>query len=202
MYYFKAVFGGTRNGGEHYLSSIIVIFPKIDEAKNIKNLLMRNGFSVDGVFTSGAQALSLAEDLQGGVMVCGYRCTDMIYRELYADMPGSFQMLLVASPKYLPDANPGIVCLSMPIRLNELTSTLSMMLAAQQRRRRRQRDIPSKRSPEQQRIINEAKEVLMARNHLSENDAHKYLQKCSMDTGTNLVEAAQMVLSLMQQQED
>lgn len=184
------------------MSSIIVIFPKLEDAKNIKNLLMRSGFRVDGVFTSGAQALALAEDLQGGVMVCGYRCSDMIYRELYADMPGNFQMLLVASPKYLTDADPGIVCLSMPIRVNELVGTLEMMLTAQQRRRKKQKGLPAKRSSEEQRIIDAAKEVLMERNHLSENDAHKYLQKCSMDTGTNLVESAQMVLRLMQQQEE
>lgn len=189
-------------GGEHYLSSIIVVFPKLEDAKNIKNLLMRNGFKVDGVFTSGAQALSLADDLQGGVIVCGYRCSDMIYSELYQDMPGNFEMLLVASPKYLAYAEPGMVCLSMPIRLNELTSTLAMMLAAQQRRRKKLRTQPVRRSPEEQKLIDEAKGVLMERNHLSEGDAHKYLQKCSMDSGTNLVESAQMVLRLMQQQEE
>ncbi len=37
----------------------------------------------------------------------------------------------------------------------------------------------------------------MARNHMSEEEAHKYLQKCSMDSGTNLVETAGMVLSIM-----
>lgn len=37
----------------------------------------------------------------------------------------------------------------------------------------------------------------MERNHLTENEAHRYLQKCSMDSGTNLVETAQMVLTLM-----
>ncbi len=184
------------------MPSIIVIFPKLEDAKKIKNLLMRNGFKVDGVFTSGAQALSLADDLQGGVIVCGYRFSDMIYSELYEDLPPNFEMLLVASPKYLAYVQPGIVCLSMPIKLNELTSTLAMMFSAQQRRRKKLRSQPVKRSQEEQRIIDEAKGVLMERNHLSEGDAHKYLQKCSMDSGTNLVESAQMVLRLMQQQQE
>ena len=34
------------------------------------------------------------------------------------------------------------------------------------------------------------------RNGLTEDDAHKYIQKCSMDSGTNMVESAKMVLSL------
>lgn len=33
---------------------------------------------------------------------------------------------------------------------------------------------------------------------MSEEEAHKYLQKCSMDSSRDLVETAQMVLSIMQ----
>ena len=32
---------------------------------------------------------------------------------------------------------------------------------------------------------------------LTEEEAHRYIQKCSMDSGTNMVETAQMVLSIM-----
>ena len=46
------------------------------------------------------------------------------------------------------------------------------------------------------RMLKEAKEILMVRNHLTEEEAHKYLQKCSMDSGTNLVETAAMVLAM------
>ena len=38
---------------------------------------------------------------------------------------------------------------------------------------------------------------MMERNRMTEPEAHKYLQKCSMDSGTNLVETAQMVLTLL-----
>ena len=37
----------------------------------------------------------------------------------------------------------------------------------------------------------------MYRNHMSEEEAHRYLQKCSMESGTNMVETAEMVLSVM-----
>ena len=39
--------------------------------------------------------------------------------------------------------------------------------------------------------------LLMERNYLTEEEAHKYLQKCSMDNGTNMVETAQMILTLL-----
>lgn len=37
----------------------------------------------------------------------------------------------------------------------------------------------------------------MARNNMTEEEAHRYLQKCSMDSGNNIVETAEMVLSIM-----
>ena len=51
------------------------------------------------------------------------------------------------------------------------------------------------RSQKEQKTIDEAKALLMDRNHLSENEAHKYIQKLSMDSGNSLVETAEMILA-------
>lgn len=91
----------------------------------------------------------------------------------------------------------GIVGLSTPLKVYDLMNTMEMMQQAMDRRRRKRKKIRPEKNPEQQKIIREAKELLMARNHMSEEEAHKYLQKCSMDSGTNLVETAGMVLSIM-----
>ncbi|MDR0963028.1 MAG: ANTAR domain-containing protein, partial [Clostridium sp.] len=39
--------------------------------------------------------------------------------------------------------------------------------------------------------------LLMARNHMTEEEAHRYLQKTSMDSGRSFVESAQMILALL-----
>ena len=46
-------------------------------------------------------------------------------------------------------------------------------------------------------MIDAAKKLLMDRNSMTEEEAHRYMQKCSMDSGTNLVETAEMVFALM-----
>lgn len=66
-----------------------------------------------------------------------------------------------------------------------------------EQRRRRARMRPRERDDEERRLIGKAKEVLMSRNHMTEQEAHKYIQKCSMDSGTNMTETAQMVLAMM-----
>lgn len=53
------------------------------------------------------------------------------------------------------------------------------------------------RGPKQREVIAKAKRLLMDRNHMSEEEAHRYLQKCSMESGTNMAETAEMVLSVM-----
>ena len=49
------------------MANIIVAFSKPEDAKSIKNILMKNGFEVVAVCTSGAQVLSQMEDLNGSV---------------------------------------------------------------------------------------------------------------------------------------
>ena len=40
---------------------------------------------------------------------------------------------------------------------------------------------------------------MMERNNMTEQEAHRYIQKCSMDSGTNMVETAYMILEIMKQ---
>lgn len=180
------------------MTNIIVVLPKLEDAKKIKNLLVRNGFQVTGVCTTGAQAISQADGLHDGVVISSYKLVDMMYDQLQECLPNGFEMLLMASQNVINECyGNDIVCLSMPLKVNDLVNTLNMMADSIIRRRRRRKLQPRVRSADEDAIIMHAKEILMARNHMDEGEAHRYLQKCSMDSGTNLVETAQMVLSMM-----
>ena len=85
----------------------------------------------------------------------------------------------------------------MPVKAYDLMNTMNMMLRNMGQRRRKRRLDRKTRDSRQQEVISQAKELLMARNNMSEAEAHRYLQKSSMDSGTNMVETAQMVLSIM-----
>lgn len=177
--------------------NVIVAFSKAEDAKNIKNILMRNGFQVSAVCSSGAQALARAGDLGSGILVCGYRLLDMQFDELSECLPREFQMLLVTSLRKQPlELSENVICLSTPLKIHELVSTIEMMSAAQARRRRKKRQEPTRRNAEEQAFLDQAKALLIERNHMTEEEAHRYIQKCSMDSGTNMVETARMMLSL------
>ena len=162
------------------MSSIVIVLPKIEDGKRIRDILAKRGYEIDAVCSTAAAALGEMNNLNGGIVICGYK------------------MLLIASSRALSAVEgTGIMAVTMPLSVYELVNTLEMMLQSAARRRKKERAKPKVRSAEEQHIIDRAKSLLIERNHMTESEAHRYMQKCSMDSGTNLVETAQMVLTLL-----
>lgn len=180
------------------MTNIVVAFSKLEDAKNIKSILTRSGFSVIAVCTTASQVLSTCEDWNSGILISGYRFADMMYEELRECLLPAVEMLLISSPSHWVSPAPrGCVCLPLPLKVHDLVSTLQMMVHAQEKQKKNIKTRPRKRSKEEKLFIEEAKKVLMERNRMTESEAHRYIQKCSMDTGTNMAETAQMILQMM-----
>lgn len=177
--------------------NVIIVFPKLENGNNIKRILAVNGFEVQAVCTTGAQALQHIQELSGGIVVCSYRFVDMMYTELHEYLPTGFEMLLVASAEICDSREMSdIVCLKLPMRVHELLQTMNMMAGELSRVRKKNRKKPRERSEEEKAILHQAKMLLMDRNGMTEGEAHRYIQKKSMDNGTNLFETSQMIISL------
>ena len=58
------------------MTNIIVVLPKLEEAKGVKNILVRSGFQVTGICTTGTQAISQADGLNDGIVICSYKLAD------------------------------------------------------------------------------------------------------------------------------
>lgn len=178
-------------------SSIVIALPKIEDAKKIRTILNRYGFSVAAVCCTAARALSSISELDSGILICGCRLPDMNYRDLAGCLPDYFELLLLASARVLSEAPPSVLSVEMPMRAGDFVSTVNMMLAQLERRWKKEKKRPKPRSWKEQNYISNAKMLLMERNHLGEEEAYRYMQKCSMDSGTNLAETAQMILMLL-----
>lgn len=177
--------------------SVIVVFPKLEEAKSIKNLLVRSGIDVMAACTTAAQVINLADDLDCGIIVSGYKLVDMMYSELLEYLPDTFDMLLVASKRYYSECSSNdIVCLSMPIKAADLVNHVRLMYEKVYYQMKKRKSKPVIRSKEEKQVISHAKLMLIRQKGMTEEEAHKYLQKKSMDNGTNLVETAHMVLDI------
>ena len=179
------------------MSGIIVVFPKNEDAKAIKNLLIHNGYDNVSCCTTGAKAITKADVFGEGIIISGYRLSDMSYAEIFHNLEGRYEMLLIASREKLLETGTGVAMLEMPIKVRDFLNSVEMMSNNLYERSRRKRRKPGQRTREEQTVIDQAKEVLMIKNNLSENEAHRYIQKSAMDSGRTMVETAESILEIM-----
>ena len=176
---------------------VIVVFPKMEEAKAIKGLLVRNGIDVLAVCTTGAQAAMFFGDFDEALVLCAYKLPDMLHTEVLGLLPETFELMVVASQNHYGDCDRSrVVCLAMPIRAQELIDTCNILLEGLYQKRKKRRARPKQYTEEQRAVIESAKLRLIEQKRMSEEEAHRYLQKRSMDSGVNIVETAQMVLEI------
>ena len=173
--------------------NIILVFPKQETAKSLKNVLRRAGYTVDASVTTVAQALQAASECDSGIIVSNYKLVDGMAIDIYEGAGSRFQFLMIGPKDYVEArAIPDIFSLATPLH-----TTMEVMSYAYSRWRKKMRAKPKVRSEEEQKTIDRAKALLMECNGLTEPEAHRYIQKSSMDNGTGVVETAYMILTLM-----
>ena len=106
-------------------------------------------------------------------------------------------MLLVASKQKLLEDNRGVAMVEMPIKVRDFLNSVELMQNNIYAKLRRKKRVVHQRTEEEQSVIDEAKSVLMEKNNMSENEAHRYIQKSAMDSGRTMLETAISVLKIM-----
>lgn len=181
------------------MSVIVIVLPNIEDAKKIGKMLVSHGFAQVKACASASGALQEACQHSHGLVISGYRLRDMYFQDLANNLPRNFELLLLGSPGVISEAGAGILSLTTPIRVYDLVNTVEMVLRQLEKRIKKEKKPPKRSEPEENYIKN-AKLLLMERNYLSEEEAYRYIQKSSMDNSTNMVETAQMILTLMFQE--
>ena len=185
------------------MSVIIVALPKIEDAKRVRRVLLSHGYDNVVPCGTGAAALMEANNENRGLIICAARLPDMHYSELLEYMPRFYELLLLGSGSAVSDAGGDVMALTMPLKIHDFINTVEMLLAQADRRyKKEKKKKPPARNERDENYIRNAKYLLMERNHLTEEAAYRYIQKRSMDNGTNMVETAQMILMLIWDETD
>jgi response regulator NasT len=196
---------------------LIVAFADPALAQKIRTVLQNAGLSVRGVCTSGAQVLQLAAQCDGGgLVICPIRFPDMSAREIMSLLSEDFDMLvLVTSRQQSLISGSGIFVLAEPVNAASLINSARQLIETRQLRaaglidgagearptavpeigRKSAGDGCHGRTAEEQKIIEQAKYLLMNRKRISEAEAHRYLQKKSMESGIRLIELARRIIT-------
>lgn len=177
------------------MGSIIIVMPRSEDADRIAMMVQSSGLSFETeICSSGAEVLRKTHARDYGVVICTKRQKDMSYWELAEYLPDTFGMIILTSDLSLETFSDRMVKLIMPLKSRELLATIGMM--TERFFRRKKKKAPPKRSEKEQQIIDQAKQILINQNGMSEPEAFRYIQKTSMDCGRNMVESAQMIVLL------
>jgi len=179
------------------MGTILVAMPKISDSENIVSAVRDCGNMHDiEVCTTGSEVLRVSNERDYGVVICMKKLHDMSYADLVEYLPVNFAMIVLTGDVSLEMLGDNMIKLMMPFKRRELNSVIETIMGDLYYRIRRKKRIPPKRRQEDQKLIDDAKQMLMERNGMTEPEAFRYLQKSSMDNGRTMVESAQMLLLL------
>ncbi len=180
------------------MSKIILAFPvsRQNFTDKLKHMLTVSGFSEIRSVTVGSEALQEMNRAEAGVLITCVQLPDMYYRKLLEYLPDCFDLLLLDTAANISSLRESdVMALSLPATARDLVDTVRMMDRAALEKLRKLRSSRKKERSEQDRnYITNAKAILMDRNHMTEDEAYRYLQKTSMDTGRSMTETAQMII--------
>lgn len=171
-----------------WLERVIVAFEKEKNALYIRDMIEGVGLADVQLCRSGMEVRRLAGRESVQAVICGYKLPDGSAEALFEDLPTGLAMLMIASrPQLELCVQEGIFTLAAPIRREELLDCLRTVLQLSH-------STQSQRLTTQEGLIQRAKALLMTRRGIGEEEAHRLLQKRSMDRGCKLEEMAALIL--------
>ena len=176
------------------MDRIILAFASEKAHAQLTRTLSSGGLAPTVSCFSGAEAIRAARKLGGAVVICGFRLRDMTAEMLAADLAGIAPVLVISSPGNLELCGDGnLIKLAVP-------ASRSVFFAAGDGARGALAGggpparLPPRRSAGDEQLIRRAKAALMEVNLMSEAEAHRFLQKYSMDACLRLEETARLIL--------
>lgn len=173
------------------MEKVIVAFENVANCQRICDMLESGSVARTTPVHSAGEVKRLIARSDIGVVVCGYKFKDGSAERLYETLPQTCSMLVVAQQSQLDYLNEEIFRLPAPISKASLCASVQMLF---QMNRKMNLFLRPRRNEEEERMIREAKALLMDRNQMTEEQAHRWIQKKSMDTGAKLVQTARVIL--------
>lgn len=168
---------------------IVTAFTKDELSQKIKRMLLSSGIQVSMMCHSRDDIIRTISEIESGVLIMGYKLADATADTIYEDLPKGFSMLVLASSAQISMVtHTDIMLQKLPITTIELAAAVNILL------KNGYIKSTSKRKEEDKKIIEAAKLKLMEKSFITEDQAHRFIQKRSMDMGVHMADVAKMIL--------
>ena len=173
------------------MRDVIIASANRKSAEHIKSILQRDLLFVSEIYQSGAEVLSYASIRPDAVVACGRLSDGLPAGSLAETLPPGFDVVhLVSSSDAYQGFVSNMVELTMPLDRVEFVSVVRTLTQLSS-------DITSRkktRSVEENDLLTLAKQRLCENYGISEREAHRKIQKMSMEQGVRLMDVARKIL--------
>ena len=179
---------------ETTMERLVIAAPE-NVAARLTGILSAAGIAPSCVCHAGAQALEAAGQ-SGALLLTTYRLPDMPGEELARRLGEAGEVLMIVPQDYAGDGDAeNVMTLRNPVSQDALVQAIRALAHCLGRMEKlRLRAEKLERTLEDRKIIDRAKGRLMDTLHLSESEAHYWIQKQSMDSGRRIADVAREIL--------
>lgn len=168
-------------------NNIIIGFHSKKTCLSVLNVLNNYGINPDFVCQSGLKIREMASYLGEGVIILGEKFLDELSINIIEDFWQDFNIIFIGSFGQIN------ICedkkaykLATPLKQEELISAIEMQLY---------KDTPKKiRKNLENETLYKAKKLLFEKYNFTEDKAHKFIQKMSMEKRTKMIEIAKYII--------
>lgn len=177
---------------------IIIALSNIDTATKLKNLLMQEGYEIICLCTSGNELIRNVLQYSPDLVLVGYKFKDMSLLDVYETLVDVTSFLAIVNEPYRSyiEEDTDIYCIGTKISNILLTNAIDLIFQSKRRiNKLKQRVETLEHTLEDRKLIEKAKGRIMQTSGVSENEAFRYMQKLSMDSGRRMKDIANFILS-------
>lgn len=174
------------------MEHIILAFSSDTTGGKIRSMFEGSGYLIHrNICHSGAELLRTIQEYDEALVIMGFKLPDMTANEMFEHLEDGFRLMSIVKPENVEYIEyDDILVVPIPVSRQRLVSSVNVFLGNIPGRRR------SVRSGEDNKIIEQAKLFLMETYHMSEQQAHRFMQKRSMDVGAKLIDTARTILNM------
>lgn len=174
-------------------SNIFVAFGSEKAAGKVAAMLKSGGIYPSFITHTGSDLLGKLSQYDDGIIVCGTKLKDTVLFDLIDFIPEYFHIVAIGTVSFLDDLpNNRVFKLSIPLNRVDLICSVSMLINLDNHGALIHNRF---RSENEEIIIQQAKALLIHKYHMTEEQAHRYMQTKSMNSGEKMVNIARLILN-------
>lgn len=172
------------------MERIALAFSKTETAEKIKIMLDGSGYEIAAICRSRAELMRSLSGKDETLVIMGYKLADGTADDVFEDLDARHKLMSIVKAEHEADIyNRDIFVVPLPINRQILLNAVETFVGMIERQRHRKI-----RTDEEKKIIEDAKAYLMENHAMDEEEAHRFIQKRSMDTGAKFIDTARAIL--------